>query len=443
MLLKIDNKRDLIEKYPSLHKDFIRYNALENILRQEVIKSGMQMAAFSSEKEERKKIILQKLERCNVISRNKGRSLYVNYISPACLDCTTGEYSQTYFYTLKCNYNCYFCSNRNQMNYDEHVMHINNALEELKLTANHRTLKSVALTGGEPLLFPEKCYDFFSYTKKHIPLAHTRLYTNGSFLDEKVLERLKISGLNELRVSVKLDDALQYNNDIIEKVRLAVQYIPAVMIEMPVIPGSLDNMKELLLDLEKYGIKGINILEFLYPWHSSEEYIKRGFSIKATPYNVIYGYEYAGGLPVEGSELECLDLLLFALERELSLGVHYCSLENKLLSQIYFQNRSSELLPHEYMSVNDFFIKTAKVYDQEVSRAKKILGEHKHNDYIENEELGYIEFHPKYVKLIPRGVPVGISYNIVEFDPDSGESYMRELKIDLTYPEMFCFEEDI
>jgi len=113
----------------------------------------------------------------------------------------------------------------------------------------------------------------------------------------------------------------------------AKEYIPDVVVEMPVIPGTLDEMKKLLNELNQIEITGINLLEFLYPWVNPEEYKKRGFKVKHRPYEVLYSYTYPGGLPISGSEEECLELLLYALEKKFKMGVHYCSLENKLTSQ--------------------------------------------------------------------------------------------------------------
>ena len=45
-----------------------------------------------------------------------------------------------------------------------------------------------------------------------------------------------------------------------------------------------------------------------------------------SPFPVLYDYGYAGGLPLAGSELLCLELLEYALDEGLSLGVHYLSL---------------------------------------------------------------------------------------------------------------------
>ena len=75
------------------------------------------------------------------------------------------------------------------------------------------------------------------------------------------------------------------------------------------------------------------LLEFCYPYFNSEVFVERNFKVKKQPFRVLYNYWYAGGLPVSQSELDCLKLVEFALDEGLTMGVHYCSLENKQTAQ--------------------------------------------------------------------------------------------------------------
>lgn len=96
--------------------------------------------------------------------------------------------------------------------------------------------------------------------------------------------------------------------------------------------------------------------------------------MRKRPYDVLYNYWYAGGLPVAGSEEECLHLMAFAAERGLRLGVHYCSADNKNTGQIYQQNlpflQDAELarrLPWLCFDQTDFFLKSAKAFGQDAA----------------------------------------------------------------------------
>ena len=49
---------------------------------------------------------------------------------------------------------------------------------------------------------------------------------------------------------------------------------------MPVIPGTIEEMKELLLDLEELDIFGINLLEFCFPLENAKAFPGKGFRSK-------------------------------------------------------------------------------------------------------------------------------------------------------------------
>ena len=88
---------------------------------------------------------------------------------------------------------------------------------------------------------------------------------------------------------------------------------------------------------------------------------------------MLYNYWYAGGLPISKSELECLDLVEFAMREKMKIGVHYCSLENKHTGQIYQQNTRGTIPATGYLSEKDFFIKSAKVFGADIQPVKRVL----------------------------------------------------------------------
>ncbi|WP_425804440.1 hypothetical protein ACHOLT_20235 [Desulfitobacterium sp. Sab5] len=239
-----------------------------------------------------------------------------------------------------------------------------------------------------------------------------------------------------------MEDSLKFRHQVYERIALAKQYIPDVMVEMPVIPGTLPEMKELLLELNRLEISGINLLEFCFPFHSAEEFIKRGFKVKNPPFKVLYNYWYAGGLPISRSELECLNLVEFALDEKLKLGVHYCSVENKQTGQIYQQNYGQKVSPLMYFSPNDYFFKSAKVFGEDIEKISKVFKKKNMVQFQFNTDYQFLEFPVNQIKLLKDlDLEIGISTNIMETRKDG--KYLRELKIDLTYPHSFNLEKDI
>lgn len=424
-LIKNKTFREDAERYVRQYADFMKFAE----------DSGLSAVEGASPD----RMAVERLSKTGRIKDYNAKSLSYGYLSPACIDCRTGENSKTVFHTLTCNRDCYFCANMNQEEYEYYTKNINNAEEELDKTMEGKKVSSVALTGGEPLLLPEKALAFFRHVSEKYPEAHKRLYTNGDLLTDELAEQLAGAGLDEIRISVKMDKD-GYPAETLEKLKIAKKFIPAVMVEMPVIPGTLEHMKDLLIKMEEIGCEGINILEFLFPWLDPEEYKKLGFRIKERPYHVLYSYNYSGGLPIAGSEDECLKLLEFAVEKNLKLGVHYCSLENKLTSQIYSQNAGVKLMPFEIMSDKDYFIKIARVYGGNAGKVQKYLRK-AGVPFQRIAGTGALEFNPKYISELKGVDEVALTYNVVE--SDGTKSHMREVKIDLVNPELFDFDKDI
>jgi hypothetical protein len=201
-------------------------------------------------------------------------------------------------------------------------------------------------------------------------------------------------------------------------------------------------MKDVLFELDRLGIFGINLLELCFPLNNAEIYRENGYKVKARPFRVLYDYWYAGGLPIAGSETICLELLDFAISSGLNLGVHYCSLENKHSGQIYQQNSGVRLPKRMYVSPKDYFIKTAKVFGEDIPAVKQALDKASSREYTFSEEHQSLEFHLNqitHLKKMP--IEVGISTQVLE--PREHESFLRELKIDVTTPQSFRLSKDV
>jgi uncharacterized protein len=420
------------------------YNDINENFRQQILAYGLPITDQTYFDVYDKDI--QKLEAQGLKISNDHKSLTKGWVSPSCITCRKGTGTATFLISTQCPRNCYFCFNPNQHNYEYFLSHQHNVVEELEAEYKRGVIfKDLALTGGEPLLHKEETAAFFRHAKRLYPKAYARLYTCGAYLDEDYLQILKSVGLDEIRFSIKTDDPLDAQKAILNKIHLSKDYIPNVMVEMPVFPDNLEQMQELLLDLDEIGVKGINILELCYPFNNTEEFAKRGYQIKSTMYRVLYNYWYAGGLPIAGSEENCLRLLQFALDKQLKMGVHYCSLENKYSGQIYQQN-----YPFRYtykyctLSEKDYFLKSAKVFGQDVILVEKLLQKEGIRNYRTDQNPNYLEFPVTALGKLKKKLPdleVGISYYVVE--KREGENVLRELRVDYTTPDMFNPKTDI
>ena len=253
---------------------------------------------------------------------------------------------------------------------------------------------------------------------------------------------MKTAGLDEIRFSIRIQDLEKGQWHTFDKIELAKAYIPYVMVEMPVLPDTLEIMKDVLVRLNDLQIFSINLLEFCFPFINTDIFNQKGYSIKNKPYKVLYNYWYAGGLPVSKSELVCLELIEFAIDEKLKIGVHYCSLENKHTGQIHQQNRDQGLSKRAYFSENDYFIKTAKVFGLDIPHVLRVFKKIGYDEYVENMDHDYLEFHVNLINSL-RDLPieVGISTNVNEVRENG--NVLRELQIDLTYPDLFDMSTDV
>lgn len=371
---------------------------------------------------------------------NCSKSLHVGWLSPSCIVCRKGLNTATFLLSVQCPNNCFFCFNPNQIDYERLLTDTKDIVHEIEaLHAQGARLDDIALTGGEPLVHKPETIAFLRRAKQLYPHAYTRLYTCGAFLDRHTLGELRSAELDEIRFSIKMEEPESSRAKLLAIMEESRSYIPAVVVEMPVMPDGIDKMKNLLTDLDKRGIAGINLLEFCYPLNNAHEFSSRGYKIKKTPYRVLYDYWYAGGLPIAGSEQACLELLEFALDSKLSLGIHYCSLENKLSGQVYLQNKPfASRFPLHTMSSTDHFLKIAKVFGADASSLKTCFSHLGITTHRFDSSDSFIEFPPLLIPSLRSQFPtmeIVISYNVVE---QNGEDLLlREVHLDSTTPTAF------
>lgn len=314
-------------------------------------------------------LLRKALKSKGTISRNDGKSLVWGPLSPACARCRSGVRSVSTFLSLACDRQCWFCFNPNQHDFDRYRLATKDWQAEVDdLESSLGGLDFLALTGGEPLLYPEETLAFVRHARELSPQGHVRLYTSGAQVAPSFMEELSQAGLDEIRFSVKLDEPAECQQRTFELMRAAQGAIPSVMVEMPVFPETEQVMNDLLQTLDNIGIFGINLLELCFPLHNAEAFRKRGLKLVRNPYKVPYSYGYAGALPVAGSEETALRIMRTAIERDTQLSLHWCSLENKNTAQIFEQNKGGAFdIPPYRFSQRSFFYEVVRAFGDDVS----------------------------------------------------------------------------
>ena len=368
--------------------------------------------------------------------KNAGASIVWGWQSKACVECTGNNGSETFSTTFRCHRNCYFCFNYNVADYRKFVREgcpWREGLEDAERRYGHDGLAVLGLTGGEPLLVLDDSIELLEDARRRFPSAHKRMYTSGDLLTEDGAMRLREAGLDEMRFSVKQDDPLERQERVLAAMEIAKRHIPSLMVEMPIIPNTEERMHELFRRWADIGIDGINLLEFCFPFHSWDEYDKRGFEIRNPPFDVMYDYGYSGGLPVAGSEELCLQLMLWGIQNDMPFGIHYCSLDNKHRSEMRLRNeRGANMTPILTFDEGDFFIKCAKVYGDDRDEAFNALTFAGCKNFMPSDDEQSLAFPIKYLSALD-GLDVSPAIAYFVLDSDDQGSFVREVALHSEY----------
>ena len=425
------------DRNPALRRALELYQGIEADHMRVLESSGVSFAPYDEERREAR-LLMAQLEKKGARIRNGGASVARGHLSRGCLACTGSCVSRTYALSNNCHRDCFFCFNPNQKGFAYYCDNPFPWREQLdELAQSDRPPACVALSGGEPLLYPDEACAFFARARELFPACHLRMYTSGDLLDRELLARLRDAGLDEIRFSVKQDDPDDMQERVLANMEAALGFIPTVMVEMPPIPGTEDQMKELLVRLDHMGVHGINLLEFAYAMWNWPVFESLGLTLRNPPCHVLYDYEYAGALAVQGSEELCLRLMLWACDQGLELGMHYCSLENKHRAQIRTINGRHASIDRRYaFDYGDFFMKAGVVFGPDRTAVRDALKAQGCADFLEDEEADSTSFHPKWLEAASRvragdGVCVQpcVSSNVVV--EREGGLALRELKLEL------------
>ncbi len=215
------------------------------------------------------------------------------------------------FVTGVCAHSCYYCplsskrknvdntwANEARVSLDEDV------LREARLCSS----TGAGVTGGEPLARFERTVKYIRQLKREFgPKFHVHLYTSGDVITSDMLKALEDAGDLSL-----IDRCLGHKFD--------------VGAEVPVVPGKEEELRKLILYLEKVGAKFLNLNELEMSELNFSLMTDRGLLSNEDVFNTVRGSMDAG-----------LRLLEFARRNTEKLSVHLCTSSVKNVYQ--YQNR--------------------------------------------------------------------------------------------------------
>lgn len=247
----------------------------------------------------------------------KGTKPYFKHLSDGCKLCGQGLWS-CLFITGKCNATCFYCPV--PQTHDEVPSSQGLTFETPEAYAeyiNYFGFKGASFSGGEPLLFPERVLAYLKALRKYCdPDLYIWMYTNGIKASEAIFDQLAEAGLDEVRFDI---GATNYN---LQGVSKATGRVPHVTVEIPAVPEEKELLMELLPQLINLGVTRLNLHQ-----------------MRLTPHNVAklskhdYTYIAAERPIVLESELAALEILNYARDNQLDLGINYCSFHFKFRFQ--------------------------------------------------------------------------------------------------------------
>lgn len=182
-------------------------------------------------------------------------TFYTKRLPPGCRGCLAGRGGNVAVTTL-CTRECSFCFNPKPRT-DELVVHgipVKTAAEGAEIVRRFG-LRSVGLSGGEPLLRLPRVLELIRELKALPRPPRVDLYTNGDLASETTLGALKKAGLDAIRFD------LAANGYDTRPVRRALRFFTEVAVEMPVIADHAPEQRRMVLDLDALKVPFLNLHE--------------------------------------------------------------------------------------------------------------------------------------------------------------------------------------
>ncbi|MEM4734494.1 MAG: radical SAM protein [Candidatus Thorarchaeota archaeon] len=213
------------------------------------------------------------------------------------------------FVTGVCDSSCFYCPlSAERAGLDVVFADEMPVLDESDILIEARSIdaKGAGLSGGDPLCRLDRTVRYIRLLKEDMGNDfHVHLYTARTYLDNSDIDRLVGAGLDEIRFHPQRDDW--------SGVKRAVDAGLETGLEVPAIPGRLDNLKRVAEKGEKVGVSFLNINEL--------EASETNFGTLRSMGMVLASMD---GASIRGSIDVARELIQWAAA-ELGLSVHFCS----------------------------------------------------------------------------------------------------------------------
>lgn len=242
--------------------------------------------------------------------------IHLRRLSRGCLICGQGDWSCLFINNL-CTTRCFFCPQDRNIKTEQNLPKAEGIIfknpDDYVDYLKKFGFRGVGISGGEPLLVFEKLLLYIKKIRERLGKEfYIWIYTNGDLINSDKLQKLKKSGINEIRFNIS---AKNYD---LSSTALATKFIKKVSVEIPVIPEDYHKVKKCMSKMRSLRINYLNLHQLYATKFNYKNYIKRN-------YTLIHHQSF----PILESELTALKLLKHALNNNLGLAINYCSCSYK------------------------------------------------------------------------------------------------------------------
>jgi uncharacterized protein len=275
---------------------------------------------------------------------DSGATIRCGELSPGCRACKSGKWD-CLFLTLECNLSCDFCLTPCRLKKESSLSALSNDLNSLLDKYVESKIQGIGISGGEPLLKPQRLLDCLSTLRKGRSDFYFWAYTNGLLLTKGIISSFAGAGLHELRFNMAATG--YFHTHVLSMLRYAAHRLSSVTVEIPAIPEHAGLLRKALPVWSHAGVKYLNLHELIYEPGSPSETMPgaRRYCRMPDGHQSLYNPQ----------SVELVAEILSDINSSgLPISVNYCSLASKALQM---QGRRSimaayALKPYEHICEN-------------------------------------------------------------------------------------------
>lgn len=239
-----------------------------------------------------------------------------------------------------CSTRCFYCplsfkkGGTDRIFADEWELENEQDINKLIHEAENIEATGVGITGGDPLLVWKRVRDYITLLKNTFgEKFHIHLYTSA-LKNADHLHDLIASGLDEVRFHPLPSTWKNMERSPIKKtIKSIVSTTADVAIEIPALPKMEQEILSLIIWAETQGVQWINLNELEFSERNCGAFLSRGFQVKD---------DISAG--VKGSEQTAINVFKKIQNKDLHIGLHYCSVSFK--DGVQLKNRIKRRAKH-------------------------------------------------------------------------------------------------